>query len=347
MTPARKRILIACHLVAISMWAASACAQADEPAQANTTSPEEAREPENDPTIEQTIEQLEMGVGPAERLEPVDQYLIQTPDLGLPEMPTPSYKPEPGRLIREGAFLNERRGRMIQLRSGSWVFLFDADARGDAEPPMILLPCRRLDEMIRLSQAREETVTFRINGEAFVYRGRNYLLPTFFTTIASTTPQPGDDEPMPQRPERSPEDDDGNSDDEPSIEELIEQVESRSQQAHPVAPPMESESDTGDLDLLQDGSTLKRQRGRVLPGPTGGWLFTQDSDVDSPESGTHPLILLPCQNLMAIERIVHNAGEGLAFTLSGRVTTFQGRNYLLPTMYLVESDREGNLMPAQ
>ena len=93
-------------------------------------------------------------------------------------------RPGSPELVREGSFLVRRRGILVPVSEGRWGYVFDEDAEGDAEPPMLLQPSLRLAEMVRLARSRSETVTFEVSGQVFVYRGRNYLLPQSFATFS-------------------------------------------------------------------------------------------------------------------------------------------------------------------
>lgn len=65
-----------------------------------------------------------------------------------------------------------------------------------------------------------------------------------------------------------------------------------------------------------------------------GWTLAFDTDPQSP--GDAPLHLLPCINLMSMEDLATRAGDSVSMAVSGQVYTFQGRSYLLPTMYVVQ-----------
>lgn len=92
----------------------------------------------------------------------------------------PGIKPSP--LRREGQFLIDRRGRLVRSpRTGHMMFQFDADQQQSPEMPMVLLPCRLLENMEDLVAERGDRIAFQITGQVFVYRQANYVLPTLFT----------------------------------------------------------------------------------------------------------------------------------------------------------------------
>lgn len=85
-----------------------------------------------------------------------------------------------GRLLREGTLLSSRNGRMVRGQGGEWLLVFDASADSVVDPPMVLMPCLNLMAMERVAERGGESVTFSVSGQVFVYRGRNYLLPTMY-----------------------------------------------------------------------------------------------------------------------------------------------------------------------
>lgn len=84
------------------------------------------------------------------------------------------------RLLREGTFITNRRGRLTRGASGDLLFTFDADARGKGEAPMSLLPCMNLASMEKVVDRGGDGITFTLSGQVFVYKGRNYVLPTLY-----------------------------------------------------------------------------------------------------------------------------------------------------------------------
>jgi hypothetical protein len=90
-------------------------------------------------------------------------------------------------LVQEGTQLVNRRGRIRREGGGAWVFVLDADATGLGDPPMRLLPCRLLERIETITQRRGNGAEVLLSGRVFVYRNRNYLLPTVFRLPRSHT----------------------------------------------------------------------------------------------------------------------------------------------------------------
>jgi hypothetical protein len=57
------------------------------------------------------------------------------------------------------------------------------------------------------------------------------------------------------------------------------------------------------------------------------------------------MVLLPCRATESLEALAASRGENVAFKVSGRVFTFEGRTYCLPT--LVQATRPGDLRTLQ
>lgn len=264
---------------------------------------------------------------------------------GAPAPPAPKVaRPASSRrVIREGSFLTNRRGRLTR-EGRDWLFEFDRDARGVAEPTMIVLPGQRLTEMERLIESRVESLTFVVSGEVFVYRGRNYLLPLFFSVARSgEAASPAARAPDAPTPQAQP----AGSSSNPSPEELLRGVERASAPERPAGARDralgESTASPGPAapGLRREGEFLNLRKARVARTPGGLWRATLDNDPPAhpggaPAPGDAPMTLLPCQTLTRIESIAERAPSGLTLSLSGHVFLYEGENYLLPTMFVVE-----------
>ena len=94
---------------------------------------------------------------------------------------------------------------------------------------------------------------------------------------------------------------------------------------------------------------IAQVRGRVLPGGGGNLVFTHDADTDAADPGSElpPMRLMPCLNVERLEKLRREWGDRLIVSMSGRIFVDAGRPVLLPTMYVVELDRAGNLTLGQ
>lgn len=95
------------------------------------------------------------------------------------------------KLLREGSFLASRRGRMVRSSEGAWLFVFDSDSSTKAEPPMTMMPCLNLQAMEKLAERGGDALSYTVSGQVFVYKNRNYLLPTLYVINRRAEMTPG------------------------------------------------------------------------------------------------------------------------------------------------------------
>lgn len=256
-----------------------------------------------------------------------------------------------GRLVRQGTFLLSRRGTVSKLPDGEVLLTFDPDEHGAAERPMPLLPNTNLQNLERIADRADPTARFNISGQVMAFKGRNYLLmdrPAEIVRAAAPVPKPAEpkaDEPKPAG--------NGNADPTGMINKLEGAARERdaarpvlavpdpgaapAHVAGPTIPTVPPEK------LLREGSMITSRRGRMIRQPDGDWALTFDADAAGKSEPA--LLLLPCMNLQAMERVAERGGEAATMSVSGIVTTYKSRNYLLPTMYMV--NRPSDIVPGQ
>ena len=98
----------------------------------------------------------------------------------------------------------------------------------------------------------------------------------------------------------------------------------------------------GSADTVGSANAGGAGAGGVVGGGGGAVLFTFEADGRDPESAERPMVMMPCKLLEYMEQTVAERGDQVVFLVSGRVHTYRGANYLLPTMVRLEPDR-GNL----
>jgi hypothetical protein len=128
---------------------------------------------DDDDSTAAIINRLDRAVGPLPRRSDLGQELEQT---------------ERRELIREGARLLDRRGTVRRTATGAFLFVFDADAEGQSDPPMPLLPCRLLHRIDAHVQNAGPDAKVLLSGRVFIYQGQNYLLPSVFRIPRLRTP---------------------------------------------------------------------------------------------------------------------------------------------------------------
>ncbi|MGP1345329.1 MAG: hypothetical protein ACTS3F_01495 [Phycisphaerales bacterium] len=319
-----------------------------------------------DPPVEVEIEPRGGGVDATE-LSGLNQVPVRTASRVFGASST--------RLVPEGMLLVERRGRVHRLATGRAVFVFDADASGQADPPMFLMPSVRTMQLERLIEERGAATTVRLTGAVTAYKGWNYLRVSNFQVLqavpegmggtggaggtadgwdgagadggeeAGAESEAGGGAPDVLAPEfgeipvRTP---DGS---ERSVGDVLAELESRGPDETGFAPPpvVEIEDARG---VLAEGRVLVSRRGRILPHPGGGLQFEFDNGPEDPPGLDQPLILLPCLMLERIEEAVSQRRSG-GVTLSGQVFGYGDHAFLLPTMFVLERVRSENIVTAQ
>lgn len=251
------------------------------------------------------------------------------------------------RLLPEGAFLVAQRGVIMRGENDALVMVFESTSDDEPDlPVMTMQPCSRLTEMLRVDQSRDSSVVFEVNGQVFLFEGRNYLLPLLFT-IAPDRAEGGTDHVESDSAAATP-GETGADADEPDIDALFAKVApGAAPRRHTPAAAGPADEAAASTELLREGTMIVSRRGRLSVGNGGAWMFTVDNDTDGSPEADQPLRLMPCANLeIMIDHVREHRGS-LSFTISGQVFLFDGRNYLLPSVVLIESDREGNLVTAQ
>lgn len=264
-----------------------------------------------------------------------------------------------GRLVRQGTFLLSRRGTVSKLPDGAVIFTFDPDENGAAERPMELLPNTNLQNLERIAARADATARFNVSGQVMAFKGRNYLImdrPAEIVRAGIPTPAPSAKPAEPKPAEAKPAEN-GNADPAGMINKLEGAARERDAARPVLAVPAPTDSATPTQPqslgptiptlppekLLREGSMITSRRGRMIRQPDGDWALTFDADAAGKSEPA--LLLLPCMNLQAMERVAERGGEAATMSVSGIVTTYKSRNYLLPTMYMV--NRPSDIVPGQ
>ncbi|GAB4546508.1 MAG: hypothetical protein Tsb0013_05400 [Phycisphaerales bacterium] len=271
-----------------------------------------------------------------------------------PVLDLPDPRPPRGAELPEGTFITDAQGIVVPLTTGGWAFVFDEDVNGEADPPMVLQPSMQTAAMLRLVSAREDTMTFAIAGEVQRYRGRHYLLPLRFDVVSgdgSTDRRPAEERAAQAERElgETPDGADVTADElEARVERLSD--EDRPSQIPSATAPGDSVGGAGATSIVPENSLVIDLSGRVERDGSGLWVFTSDNDADTPpeEGGLSGAItLVPCLMLQALERDLMESPGRARLRISGRVLVFEGSNFLLPTLYRLTPDVNGNLTSAQ
>ena len=241
-------------------------------------------------------------------------------------------------LLREGGFLVKVEGEIERdAELGVHVYRPLATATGGVRRELILLPSRGLDDLVRLESIQPASARgnptagiYEVTGKVLVFQGRNFLLPGAIVPVRRTDADQADattketaSDPVEAAPKTTAD---------PDERDYAAEIESRLESrigAVPrsldvlAAPPTEPAA-------LKAGTRFVQRRGRVVRDPASGiWRFVLEGTGH--RGGGSSVQLLPCLELERLIRRTRQAGVGDAVLLSGVVTMYQGRNYLLPT----------------
>lgn len=272
-------------------------------------------------------------------------------------------------LLREGAFVSSSRGVLAKGQSGRWYVVFDRDARGRQMPPMVVLPSANLAAMERIASrmngddASKARARILVTGQVMAYQGHNYLLPTAPPILETTAPTAATTTAEPKTapsaapttaaaggeatPAEAPKAADGQAGaeapagaavDEPSIDQIIGDLDRALGTKRVTNPTTAADSEPAVSETsggrVRPAGFMTARRGRVLRAGSGESTFIVDSGTAG-EVAEPPMAMLPCTNLSVIESLAERMGESATFTISGPVTVYHGRNYLLPTTFTV------------
>lgn len=240
-------------------------------------------------------------------------------------------------LLREGSRLIQTQGVISHQEDvGSWQLIIEPSDESMPRYVLTLLPSTHLTDAQRVieSVTDDRPLVFEVGGEVMVFQSQNYLLLTHPPrVVAQSEGEYTDDPETTDGPDRR-------SRDAASIMRDMERQTGPIQRRPGRATNAEDEErSTREHEHLQpEGTSIVMRRGKVSRDSRGAWKFIFDSDatgLDDP-----PMTLLPCMTLQRLVR--HEQVRGQApILLSGRIMVYEGRNYLLPTVFQTPRERSG------
>jgi hypothetical protein len=261
----------------------------------------------------------------------------------VPGLEQTDHRIQPPQLLREGSFIVRRRGSMVRLPGGEWAFIFHRDAAGFAERPMVLIPNQTLQRMEQSAGSTPEQAIFSVTGEVFAYRGVNYLLATAAAVEPAPAPPHSESRQQPEAPPPPAS---------PDVQDLIRQLEAQRERPRTIDPGMQmrpgaapAPAGPAGRDLIPEGRTIIRRTGRMVRSSAGDWMMVFDVGTQTDPALDRPLLLVPSLALQQMEPLAARAGDGQNIEVSGRVLLYQGRNYLIPTLFQAQSSLD--LRPRQ
>jgi hypothetical protein len=269
--------------------------------------------------------------GAASNTQPADSRPAPMPAPTMRAVEAPARTAaDAGALLREGSFLLQTKGSVHRdEESGWWTFRVAPGDPREQIGDLTLLPCTLLENLEQLleSTPQEQQTLFDLSGQVFVYRGRNYLLPTHAPRLIEYVPPP------PAQDAAATPGDDSARDILRELEQTVGPVLRSSRTDRPTEP----QGEAGPQKLLPPGTVVLWRRGWLVRGDGGTWSFVFEADASGLVDP--PMVLLPCLLLEEMERHGRRGGPDPALLISGRVERYHGRNYLLPTSYQVPRHR--------
>ncbi len=295
---------------------------------------EPAHDPQlNDPSVDEKLNEQRHGERKAAPVPPSAQAPGHTPRAGASSVLP---RPPEGRFLPEGTFLSSRAGVVAASKGGRLVFV-PAEKEGatsSESAPLALLPNQRLAQLEATLGGSTEPRLATLSGQVFVYRERSYLLVSVFSLggdRARNDAAAAGNEPRAPGPE-----------DRADAQALMRELDERS--AGPRAMdrggpgstigeerrPRRALSKTPDL--LGEGTVLAWRRARLVRGLDG---LVLNFDSGTGNGNLAPMPLLRCALTEQLEALAASRGEDVQVKVSGRLTAYAERNYLLPTAYQV------------
>jgi hypothetical protein len=228
--------------------------------------------------------------------------------------------------------------------------------------PIEILPDKWLTAMQKVIGGNINfSIEFRIWGEIVVYGKRNFILPSYVATYSLFGHHPGGKtvEPTLHGPTTTAAAESGGpgganpSQPEPMPDRLREMLMAMPRST-PLATAAEHSGTTissipAAMSASEDNGSTSRKDGDLIVDRVGRMNFDVNEQVwvfafetDSQTVSEPPVILHPCRLLEIMERTVQQSNRPQRFRISGQVTRYQGRSYLLPRKMLIVHDL-GNL----
>ncbi len=272
-----------------------------------------------------------------------DQGASQNAAQGLQASPTPRTDDDvKAPLLREGVYLKQVPGT-IRFDSGSGFWHFHNDVADGSLTTRFgrtfgMLPSSALADAVARIEATSGTQRFEVSARVTVYQGMNYLLPTLVTAISDLA---ADDSPEVIAPDgvsisesESSEAPMNSLDDrDDTANRLEERLRSRlgSLPVSSAMPQVDERMDSSRPSMVEGDRIQNRRCGVLRDQRSGTWRIIFESEGFDRRDPT--MEILPCLLLEKLQRRAALSDLPGSILLSGEVTRYQGRSYLLPTRW--------------
>lgn len=243
--------------------------------------------------------------------------------------------------LAEGAFVLNRLGSIIQAPGELLIFVPDKASKHPGEGPVLLMPCQTLEQL----ETEWTGQPIEISGEIFTYHNRNQLLLSAYRIVSAPqaveTPTDAESSPQPREIDEPP----SSLEDDPDVRDLLDELEFNAaptdtdrQSIHQNLEPTRSQTSRRSqvalptsLGGLDEGTLILRRPSRMVRNNSGAWTVVFDNNHQNADETTQ-LIIEPCRMLMRMENTAMQTGDAGRLLISGRVYTYKGGHYILPTL---------------
>jgi hypothetical protein len=249
-----------------------------------------------------------------------------------------SPKPSTSGLLREGSDIIARRGHLRKSSNDLYSqFIFD---KSQGLAPMYVLPNLQLMSMEDASAATKEDLNFTISGMVTEYRGKNYILLEAGPEALDRQISP------PVSPVAASSSGKTTTADQMLKQMLSAEQPSNTPPAETAGPAQDSTSGSGALPPNAPSLTVLPEQSQIFDrvcrlGPTADGLHEQITfDADGDSLHDPPMVVLPNLKLVDLEKAAGDHTVRLRVT--GTVTEYRGRNYILlqKVVVMADSDRQ-------
>jgi hypothetical protein len=235
--------------------------------------------------------------------------------------------PKTESLLREGSDVWQRGAHLRKVADSIYPqIVFDNNEPGEKLPPMLVLPNLELMKMENAQSATTRDLRFVVSGTVTEYRKKNFIL-------LESGPQDLSSRLLPPPP---PKTQPANASADQMLNEML-AVDSKPLPPLAKRPPVEVDRSSGAaavapgaprLMVLRENSPVDDRLCRLVTAADGQQeQLILDSDGAALEDP--PLIVLPNLKLMAMEDAAKAADREQRFRVSGILTEYRGRNYIL------------------